>query len=71
MDEVGATRKFNELMARTRKIPFLERPAFDLPEYVTDRALDGLFLRLAAEEKRIRRDPLARTTELLRKWYGR
>jgi len=68
--EVGATRSFNELMDQTRKIPFVERPAFDLTDYVTERALDGLFLRLAAEEERIRRDPVARTTELLKKWFG-
>jgi hypothetical protein len=68
--EVGATRSFDELMDQTRKVPFVERPAFDLTEYVTERALDGLFLRLAAEEERIRRDPVARTTELLKKWFG-
>jgi hypothetical protein len=44
---------------------------FDLNAYVTDEALDGLFLMLAREEQRIRTDPLARTTELLRKWFGR
>jgi hypothetical protein len=70
LDEVGATRSFNELMDQTRKVPLLDRPALDLTEYVTERALDGLFLRLAAEEERIRRDPVARTTELLKKWFG-
>ncbi len=42
----------------------------DLDAYVTDRALDGLFLLLADEEKKIREDPLARTTELLRRVFG-
>jgi hypothetical protein len=68
--EVGATRSFNALMDQTRKVPFVDRPAIDLTEYVTERALDGLFLRLAGEEERIRRDPVARTTELLKKWFG-
>ena len=45
-------------------------PAELLEDYVTDRALDGLFLRIAKEEERIRTDPLARTTELLRKYFG-
>jgi hypothetical protein len=70
LDSVGATRSFNELMDRTARLPFLERPAFDLAGYVTDEALDGLFLRIAKEEERIRTDPVARTTELLRKYFG-
>ena len=45
--------------------------AFDLNAYVTEEALDGLFLMLAREEQRIRDDPVARTTELLRRWFGR
>ena len=42
----------------------------DLDAYVTDRAMDGLFLLLADEEKKIREDPIARTTELLRRVFG-
>ena len=41
----------------------------DLDAYVTDKALNGLFAMLALEEKRIRVDPVARTTELLRKVF--
>jgi hypothetical protein len=42
----------------------------DLNAYVTTKAMDGLFLLLAEEERRIRVDPLARTTELLRKVFA-
>lgn len=42
----------------------------DLNAYVTDKALDGLFLVLAQEEKRIRQDPVARTTVLLQKVFA-
>lgn len=42
----------------------------DLDAYVTERALQGLFTVLSQEEKRIRQDPLARTTELLRKVFA-
>lgn len=42
----------------------------DLDAYVTERALQGLFTVLAEEEKRIRKDPLARTTELLQKVFA-
>jgi hypothetical protein len=37
---------------------------------VTDKALDGLFLMVADEERRIRQDPMARTTDLLKKVFG-
>ncbi len=42
----------------------------DLNGYVTQQAADGLFLLLANEEKKIRQDPLARTTDLLRRVFG-
>ena len=46
------------------------QPIVDLDEYVTRKTLDGLFYMIAREEKRIREDPIARTTELLRKVFG-
>jgi hypothetical protein len=71
LESVGATREFNGIMDEIRRLPFVERPVLDLGDYVTSRALDGLFLRLEREEERIRKDPAARTTELLKKWFGR
>ena len=44
--------------------------AMDLDQYVTDQALDGLFATIADQEQRIRRDPAARTTDLLKKVFG-
>jgi len=41
-----------------------------LDEYLTQKGLDGLFLKIAIEEKQIRNDPVARVTELLRKVFG-
>jgi hypothetical protein len=41
-----------------------------MDQYVTDKALDGLFLMVAEEEKKIRQDPMARTTDLLKKVFG-
>lgn len=70
LDSVGATREFDDLVSRAEQLPFIHRPVFDLTGYVTDEALDGLFLTIAREEERIRRDPLARTTELLRRYFG-
>ena len=42
----------------------------DLEAYVTSRALDGLFTVLGDEEARIREDPAARSSELLRRVFG-
>ena len=44
--------------------------ASDIDAYVTQKALDGLFLLMADEEARIRRDPIGRTTNILRKVFG-
>jgi hypothetical protein len=70
MGEVGVTRSYQELDQTVRTIPFAGSFSFDLDQYVTDKALNGLFLMLAEEEKKIRRDPAARVTDLLKKVFG-
>jgi len=45
--------------------------SFDVENYVTTKAVDGLFTMLGEEEKKIRTDPAARGTELLKKVFGR
>jgi hypothetical protein len=70
MGEVGVTKSYQDLEQSARSVPFAEAFTFDLDQYVTDRALDGLFLMVAEEEKRIRADPMARTTDLLKKVFG-
>lgn len=69
MDEVGVTRQYNELMGRARAIPFLKTELLDINEYVVAKALDGLFHVLAEEERKIRQDPAARVTELLKEVF--
>ncbi len=71
MGEVGLYRIYEDVVDRYRTIPFVTTPPLDLGDYVTDKSLDGLFVVLAQEEKRIREDPVARTTELLRQVFGR
>lgn len=71
LSEVGTTGYYQSLNARIKTIPFADQFSFDLDRYVTDKALDGLFFMLAAEEKKIREDPAARVTELLQKVFGR
>ena len=70
MEKVGLYRSYNRLADAYNALPFTTRPAVDLEDYLTDRALDGLFTTLAEEETRIREDPVARTTELLRKVFS-
>lgn len=65
--KVGAVQSLGSLLGA--KTPALLNPA-DLDSYVTNKAMDGLFKMVAAEEKRIRENPLARTTDLLRKVFG-
>jgi hypothetical protein len=71
MSEVGVTRSYQELDAKVRTIPFAEKLSFDLDDYVTNKGLDGLFFMVAEEERRIREDPAARVTDLLKEVFGR
>ncbi len=70
MDEVGVIRSYDQLAGRYEAIPFANKPSFDPRDYVTDKSLDGLFAVLAEEERKIRTDPAARVTPLLRKVFG-
>jgi len=70
MGEVGVTKSYQDLEQSARSVPFAGAFSFDLDQYVTDKALDGLFLMVAEEEKKIRHDPVARTTDLLKKVFG-
>lgn len=70
LESVGAVRAYNDLVNRYTALPFTKKPSLDLEGYATDKALDGLFSTIAKEEKAIREDPMARTTDLLKKVFG-
>lgn len=70
LDAVDATRYWSDLINVYNKIPFVKKMNPDLAAYVTEKAIDGLFVMIAKEELKIRKDPVARTTELLRKVFG-
>jgi hypothetical protein len=71
LDEVGSTRYYNQLSDQVASVPVVgENINLDLPDYVTEKALDGLFTMIAVEEKKIRDNPAARTTELLKKVFS-
>jgi hypothetical protein len=70
LDRVQATRYWADVISTYNKIPFVQKVNPDLTAYVTDLAIDGLFIMISKEEKRIRKDPVARTSDLLRKVFG-
>lgn len=68
--EVGAIKSYERMMGRYKKLPFVPDVRADLADYVTDKGLEGIFYYLAKEEAAIRKDPVKRTTELLKKVFG-
>ena len=71
MGQVGVTRQYSELLGRARSIPFVNVEAYDLDAYVVGKGLDGLFHVVGEEERKIRTNPSARVTDLLREVFGR
>ena len=70
MAEVGVTRYYRQLEKTLRSLSITQSAVFDLDQYVTGKAVRGLFVMLAREEAAIRKDPAARVTELLKKVFG-
>ena len=70
--KTGVTGSYKQMMSKvpTALTAFLGTDATDLDAYVTRKSLDGLFLKIADEEKNIRENPVARTTDLLQKVFG-
>ena len=64
-------KQYNALLGRAKQIPFVKTESLNINNYVTNKALDGLFHVVSEEEKRIREDPAARVTDLLRDVFGR
>ena len=69
--EVGATRAYKNMMGRYESVPLVGKQSLDLDDYVTNKSLDGLFHMVGEEEKKIRTDPIARTTDLLKAVFGK
>lgn len=69
LQKVDATRYWNTLVINYNRFSF-QKINPDLVAYVTERALNGIFYQVAMEEKNIRKDPLARTSEILKKVFA-
>ena len=70
MNQVGVTRLYKQMVAPLKRLPIASPVPVDLDAYVTEKALYGLFEMVAEEEKKIRRNPAARVTELLKDVFG-
>ena len=70
LDKVGATRYWAEVFRIYNEIPFVQKVNTDLPGYVTQKAVAGIFVCIADEEAKIRANPEARITDLLKKVFG-
>lgn len=70
LEKTSATKHYSDIIGTYNKIPFIEKVNPDLNDYATNKAIEGLFALIAKEEKHIREDPLARTSDLLRKVFG-
>ena len=70
LDKVGATKHWETVFSTYNKIPFVDKVNPDLEEYVTEKAINGLFIQVAKEELQIRDNPSARVTDLLKKVFG-
>jgi hypothetical protein len=71
LDKVGATKYYTDLTTRYNQIPLVKPVQTDLNQYATGKAIDGLFTLVAQEEANIRENPVARTTDLLKRVFGR
>lgn len=70
-DQVDVTSKYKALTGNLGMMSGLvDTSGLDVDNYVTEKALDGLFKMIAVEEKKIRNNPVARTTDLLKKVFG-
>jgi hypothetical protein len=71
MGQVGVTRSYQAMIDRLPALSLVKPESVDLDHYVTDKALDGLFHMVGEEEAKIRANPVARTTDLLKKVFAK
>lgn len=71
MQEVGVTRQYTGLLGYAKEIPFVKTEPVDINRYVVNKALDGLFRVVGEQERKIRTDPAAQVTGLLKEVFGK
>ena len=71
LDRVNATKYWRDIVSKYKKIPLIKKVNPDLDDYVTQKALDGLFSMVEKKEKGIRTNLSERTTDLLKKVFAK
>ncbi len=71
MSQVGVYQQYSQLLQAYTALPLAQKPSLDLEGYVVEQGLNGVFTMLGKEEQLIRANPVARTTDLLQKVFGR
>lgn len=69
--QVGAVAAYDKMIGQYKTMPFVPDAKANLTDYVLGKSIDGVFLYLGREEAAIRDNPAARTTDLLKKVFGR
>jgi hypothetical protein len=70
MENVGVVRQYNKIMQNPLAASLVSDRSFNFDDYVVGKTVDGLFYMLGEEEKKIRTDPAAQTTAILREVFG-
>lgn len=70
LEKTNASQLYKKLISTYNKLPLVKKENPDLDDYATSKALDGIFLMVAKEEKSIRENPAARTSELMKKVFN-
>lgn len=70
LKKVDATKYWEDVTNRYNKVPFVKKVNTDLTGYVTQKAIDGLFIEIAKEELKIRNNVAARKSDLLKQVFG-
>jgi hypothetical protein len=71
LDKVNANQLYSSLINAYNKIPLVQKVNPNLTEYATQKAMDGMFILVEKEEANIRENPVARTTDLLKKVFSK
>ena len=70
LDQVGLTNTWSQVMSTYNTIPLVKKVETDLPKYVAEKTMEALFTNIAIEEKKIRDDPAARVSAILKRVFG-
>ncbi len=70
LDKLNATKYWSDIMSQYNKIPFVQKVETDLPDFVTRKAIKGLFYMISEEEKKLRQNANSRTSDILKKVFG-